>query len=68
MKVIVNEEKIDVPEEFDLLGVLKVLNVAPDARGIAVAVNDRVVRRADWGRHAVAPHDRIEVIQATQGG
>ena len=38
------------------------------SRGLAVAVNDAVVPRADWPAHAVRPHDRITIIRATQGG
>ncbi len=37
-------------------------------RGLAVAVNDAVVPRAEWASHAVQPHDRILLIRATQGG
>jgi len=37
-------------------------------RGLAIAVNDAVVPRAEWPTHAVQPHDRITIIRATQGG
>ena len=36
--------------------------------GIAVAVNDAVVPRAEWPTRAVQPQDRITIIRATQGG
>ena len=36
--------------------------------GIAVAVNDAVVPRAEWLTRAVQPQDRITIIRATQGG
>lgn len=36
--------------------------------GMAVAVNDVVVRRDDYGRVTLKPGDRIEVIQAVGGG
>ena len=39
-----------------------------EPRGLAVAVNDAVVPRAEWSTHAVQPHDRITIIRATQGG
>ena len=39
-----------------------------EPRGLAVAVNDAVVPRAEWASHAVQPHDRILLIRATQGG
>ena len=37
-------------------------------RGLAVAINDVVVPRAEWPTHAVQPHDRLTLIRATQGG
>jgi sulfur carrier protein len=37
-------------------------------RGLAVAINDVVVPRAEWSTHAVQPHDRLTLIRATQGG
>ncbi len=37
-------------------------------RGIAVALNGTVVRRADWPATALCDGDRLEVLTATQGG
>jgi sulfur carrier protein len=39
-----------------------------EPRGLAVAVNDLVVPRADWPTHALHEHDRVTIIRATQGG
>ena len=39
-----------------------------EPRGLAVAVNDAVVPRADWPTHALHAHDRVTIIRATQGG
>ncbi len=38
------------------------------AKGIAVAVNGEVVRRADWPTHVLHDGDRVEVLTAAQGG
>ena len=45
---------------------LAALEVPP--RGVAVAVNGEVVRRADWPEARLAEGDRIEVLTAAQGG
>jgi sulfur carrier protein len=37
-------------------------------RGVAIALNGAVVRRADWPQTAVKENDRIELIRAVQGG
>ncbi len=38
------------------------------SRGLAVAVNDTVVPRAEWAAHALNEQDRVTIIRATQGG
>jgi sulfur carrier protein len=42
--------------------------IAPDARGVAVALNGAVVPRARWTETALSPGDRIEIVHARQGG
>ena len=37
-------------------------------RGIAVALNGRVVPRADWPATKLNPGDRVEIVRARQGG
>jgi sulfur carrier protein len=36
--------------------------------GVAVAVNDTVVRRAEWPDTPIADGDRVEILTAVQGG
>ena len=42
--------------------------IAPDGRGVAVALNGAVVRRADWATTALHPGDTVEIVRAMQGG
>jgi thiamine biosynthesis protein ThiS len=37
-------------------------------RGVAVACNDRVVRRGDYDRQRLSEGDRVEIIEAVAGG
>ena len=37
-------------------------------KGIAIAINDEVIRRSDWAVTKIQNNDRILIIQATQGG
>lgn len=39
-----------------------------EQKGIAVAVNNSVVPRAQWGTHILQENDKVLVIQATKGG
>ena len=43
-------------------------DIAPDGRGVAVALNGAVVRRADWATTALNPGDTVEIVRAMQGG
>lgn len=36
--------------------------------GIAVALNDHIVRRADYAHTPLASGDEVEIIRAVQGG
>ncbi|SFC73014.1 sulfur carrier protein ThiS [Streptomyces aidingensis] len=36
--------------------------------GVAAAVNETVIPRADWAATALAEGDRVEVLTAVQGG
>ena len=44
------------------------LGIAPDARGVAVALNGAVVPRAKWTLATLTAGDQVEVIKAMQGG
>ncbi|RLP97740.1 sulfur carrier protein ThiS [Micromonospora sp. CV4] len=45
-----------------------VSDVAPQQRGVAVAVNGEVVPRAGWSTTVLRDGDRVEVLTAAQGG
>ncbi len=66
MKATVNGEKRELPDGITVAGLLDLLG-APRA-GIAVARNERVVRRADYEEHALEDGDNIEIIKAVAGG
>ena len=58
-------EPLDAPTVAALLAAR---DIAPDGRGVAVAVNGALVRRADWARTALNPGDMVEIVRAMQGG
>lgn len=66
MKITVNGVERETDEGSSVAGV--VATVSGRASGIAVAVNDEVVPRADWKTTIVREADRIEVLTAVQGG
>ena len=69
MKLVVhvNDSPHEVALGKTLAGLLEDLAVA-HRRGVAVAVNDAVVPRADWAARQLQVEDRVVVIAAVQGG
>ena len=66
IEITVNGEPRTVASEITVDGVLDALDL-PRER-IAVELNRRIVRRADWGEVRLAPGDRLEVVHFVGGG
>ncbi len=66
MKAHINGEARDLPDDLTLAALIDLVGIP--SSGIAVACNDRVVRRAEFATHLVCEGDRIEIIKAVAGG
>jgi len=66
VRATINGEARELPEELTVATLLEMLGT-PKA-GIAVACNDRVVRRSEYERASIQDGDRIEIIAAVAGG
>ncbi len=66
IEITVNNETQHIASHSTLADVLHTLNL-PE-KGIAVAHNAEVVRRAQWAQTVLQNGDRIDVIRAVQGG
>ena len=66
MKATINGEARDLPDGTTVAALLETLG-APRS-GIAVACNERVVRRAEYHSQIIADGDTIEIIRAVAGG
>ena len=62
MHLIVNGERRRVADG------LRLADLVPERRGVAVAVNGVVVRAAAWPVTDLHEDDRVEVVAAHQGG
>lgn len=67
-QITVNGEPRAVPVDATIDALLSHLGRDPEMPGVAVAVNDTVVRRTDWTMTVVKEGDRVEIITASQGG
>lgn len=67
MRIFVNEQPREVPEDFRLFDLLDELGLA-SGRGIAVALHDRVVPGFEWKECVLQPDWSVLIVTATQGG
>ena len=67
MEVILNHNKINLENAASLVALLHLQNLS-DKKGIAVAVNNKVVPRTKWNSYILNEKDNITIIKATQGG
>ena len=66
MEILINNEAFETQAKslYDLL----TEHSLSDQKGIAVAVNNSVIPKANWNIHQLINQDKITVIKATQGG
>ena len=64
----VNGEPREAPPGLTIRALLAHLGRDPEQPGVAIALNERVVRRALWDETAVPEGARVEIITASQGG
>jgi thiamine biosynthesis protein ThiS len=66
VKATINGSPRELPGELSVSALLDLLG--SPRTGVAVARNDRVVRRSEYQSDVVRDGDRIEIIQAVAGG
>lgn len=66
MKVILNQSEITIDDGATLHDLILSQGIKPE--GIAVAVNNRIVSRAEWGTTSIEEGAKVTIIQATYGG
>jgi sulfur carrier protein len=68
MTIELNGEPREVRDGATVAAALGLLDLPPDARGVAVAVDAEVVPRRQWPSRALVAGARVEVLTAMQGG
>jgi len=66
MKLEINGEAREVPLVSSVRELLQFLGIAEDR--VAVEVNRKIIRRAEWERTPVSSLDRVEIVQFVGGG
>jgi sulfur carrier protein len=68
MNVTINGERRELPAGATVASVVALLDVAPGARGVAIALDGEVVTRSLWPQTVVRDGAMVEVVAAIQGG
>ena len=62
----VNDEPHEIAEHTTLAALVELLELVPER--VAIELNRKVVRRADWPQVFLADGDRIEIVHFVGGG
>ncbi len=68
IELLVNGEPREVADGATVADVIVAAGGEPGARGIAVAVDDEVVPRAELATRRLGDGQRVEIVVAIQGG
>jgi len=66
LTIIVNKNQITMPEGSVISDLIKTLGLNPGR--LAVELNRRIVRRANWDSTSISEGDRVEVVHFVGGG
>jgi len=67
MEILINNQKKDIPDRATIERLLAFLRMN-NPKGLAVAVNKKVVSRGSWAFTLLKEGDDVLLIQASQGG
>jgi len=68
MNVTINGEPRELAAGATVASMVELLDVAPGARGVAVALDGEVVTRSRWSHTELRDGSLVEVVAAIQGG
>jgi thiamine biosynthesis protein ThiS len=66
MKVIINGEETELTDGVSVQELVERLDLKP-AR-LAVEVNRRIIRKAEWGSTSLSDGDKVEIVHFVGGG
>ncbi|CAL2074858.1 sulfur carrier protein ThiS [Tenacibaculum sp. 190524A05c] len=62
----INDSNKTLKTECNLIRMIEELNI--QSNGIAIAVNNSIVKKSDWSNHKLSENDNVLIIKSTQGG
>lgn len=68
LTVILNGTPHELQDGATVIDAIRATGAPEDGRGVAAAIDGEVIPRAQWASRALLADDRVEVLQAVQGG
>jgi sulfur carrier protein len=68
VNVVLNGEPRELPEGCSVSAAVEASGAEPEGRGLAVAIDGEVLPRGRWDAVELRPGQRVEILQAVQGG
>ena len=66
MIILVNGNHTDIADDSGISDLIKLLGL--DSQRVAVELNRRIVRRADWDSTTISEGDKVEIVHFVGGG
>ena len=66
MTIVINGNPTEITEGSGISDLIKSLGL--DAERVAVELNKRIVRRADWASTTISEGDKVEIVHFVGGG
>ena len=66
MKITVNENIVQLDENCNIEQLLSLLE--SPLKGSAIAVNQKIISRSEWGSYQLQKNDQVSLFQAIAGG
>ena len=66
IKIVLNKKEIELKDNSTITMLIEDMNI--EVKGIAIAVNNRVIRRNEWQNFLLKDNDKVIVIKAFCGG
>jgi sulfur carrier protein len=68
LTITLNGQSHELPEGATIVDAVRAVGAPEDGRGVAAAIDGEVVPRSEWPSRELTAEDRVEVLQAVQGG
>jgi sulfur carrier protein len=68
VRVLLNGKPVEMEPGATVQTIVTAWPQAPQARGVAVAIDGEVVPRGEWTRTQLTEGARVEIVAAVQGG